>query len=55
MISFTHGVEDDDGAELYEAVQGHVPKETEGGDQRTSALSEDTEGKKQTFFLLAST
>lgn len=36
----THRVEDDDGAELNEAVEGHVSKETEGGDQRTSSLSE---------------
>lgn len=32
-------VEDEDRRELTEAVQSHVPKETEGGDQGTSTLS----------------
>lgn len=36
----THRAEDDDRAELNQAVQRHVSEKTEGGDQRTSALSE---------------
>lgn len=39
LQSATHCVEDEDGGELNEAVQGHVSEETEGRDQRTSALS----------------
>lgn len=35
----THRVEDQDWAELDQAVQGHVFEETEWGNQRTSALS----------------
>lgn len=41
----THCVEDEDGAELNEAVQGHVSEETEGGYQRTPALSAQTRRK----------
>lgn len=41
----THCVEDEDGAQLNEAVQGHVSEETEGGDQRTPALSAQTRRK----------
>lgn len=47
----THGVEDEDGAELDEAVQGHVPKETEGCDQRTPALSAQGEEKMGYIFI----
>lgn len=35
----THRVEDENGAELDQAVQGHVSEEAEGGDERTAALS----------------
>lgn len=38
----THCVEDEDRAELNEAVHGHVSEETKGGNQRTSALSAHT-------------
>lgn len=38
----THCVEDEDRAELSQAVQGHVSEEAEGGDQRTAALSAQT-------------
>lgn len=48
----THCVEDEDGAELGEAVQGHVSKETEGGDQRTSALSAQTWRENVLFLFL---
>lgn len=35
----THCVQDEDRAELDEAVKRHVPEETEGRNKRTSALS----------------
>lgn len=47
----TYCVEDEDGAELNEAVKSHVSKETEGGDQRTSALSEQRRRKNASIFL----
>lgn len=47
----THSVEGEDGAQLNEAVEGHVSEETEGGDQGTSALSARTRGKDVLSFL----
>lgn len=47
----THGVEEEDGAELDEAVQSHVPEEAEGGDQRTPALSAHTHTHNNLLLL----
>lgn len=46
----THCVEDEDGAELNQAVQGHVSEEAEGGDQRTAALSAQTTRGNSSFL-----
>lgn len=43
----THCVEDEDRAELHQAVQGHVSEEAEGGDERAAALSVHEERKKK--------
>ena len=53
-LTATHCVQDKDGAELNEAVQRHVPEETEGGDQRTPALSTQTQTEKKVLFFLSS-
>lgn len=49
----THWIEGEDSAELNEAVTGHVSKETEGGDQRTPALSVQTRRKNELIFVSA--
>lgn len=48
----THRVEGEDGAQLNEAVEGHVSEETEGGDQGTSALSAQMRGENVLLFLV---
>lgn len=50
----THCVEDEDGTQLNEAVQCHVSKEAEGGDQGTSSLSAQTRREKKVLFSSSS-